>query len=163
MLSTKPNYFDANKNCNICFILASSGGDNSRARTSQLKIVSSILPMHLPGVCLAQFSLNNVHKRGLKHHHFLPMHLCAGHTQTAFILYILVSQKYQWLNMKRCCRRYHCGHIEYVAGLHASYSLVANGWLWSSLQLSSCSHRLSELFINIVYMLCDLGTCSVYI
>ena len=24
-----------------------------------------------PGVCLAQFSLNNVHKRGLKHHHFI--------------------------------------------------------------------------------------------
>ena len=24
----------------------------------------------IPGVCLAQFSLNNVHKRGLKHHHF---------------------------------------------------------------------------------------------
>ena len=23
------------------------------------------------GVCLAQFSLNNVHKRGLKHHHFI--------------------------------------------------------------------------------------------
>ena len=25
----------------------------------------------IPGVCLAQFSLNNVHKRGLKHHHFI--------------------------------------------------------------------------------------------
>ena len=24
----------------------------------------------IPGVCLAQFSLNNVHKRGLKHHFF---------------------------------------------------------------------------------------------
>ena len=23
------------------------------------------------GPCLAQFSLNNVHKRGLKHHHFI--------------------------------------------------------------------------------------------
>ena len=25
----------------------------------------------IPGVCLAQFSLNNVHKRGLKHHNFI--------------------------------------------------------------------------------------------
>ena len=25
----------------------------------------------IPGVCLAQFSLNNVHKSGLKHHHFI--------------------------------------------------------------------------------------------
>ena len=25
----------------------------------------------IPGVCLAQFSLNNVHKRGQKHHHFI--------------------------------------------------------------------------------------------
>ena len=25
----------------------------------------------IPGVCLTQFSLNNVHKRGLKHHHFI--------------------------------------------------------------------------------------------
>ena len=25
----------------------------------------------IPDVCLAQFSLNNVHKRGLKHHHFI--------------------------------------------------------------------------------------------
>ena len=25
----------------------------------------------IPGVCLAQFSLNNVHKRGLRHHHFI--------------------------------------------------------------------------------------------
>ena len=25
----------------------------------------------IPGVCLAQFSLNNVHKGGLKHHHFI--------------------------------------------------------------------------------------------
>ena len=29
----------------------------------------------IPGVCLAQFSLNNVHKRGLKHHHF-PSSMC---------------------------------------------------------------------------------------
>ena len=27
----------------------------------------------IPGVCLAQFSLNNVHKGGLKHHHFLKV------------------------------------------------------------------------------------------
>ena len=26
----------------------------------------------IPGVCLAQFSLSNVHKRGLKHHNFIP-------------------------------------------------------------------------------------------
>ena len=25
----------------------------------------------MPGVCLVQFSLNNVHKSGLKHHHFV--------------------------------------------------------------------------------------------
>ena len=25
----------------------------------------------IPGICLAQFSLSNVHKRGLKHHHFI--------------------------------------------------------------------------------------------
>ena len=29
----------------------------------------------IPGVCSAQFSLNNVHKRGLKHHHF-PSYSC---------------------------------------------------------------------------------------
>ena len=27
----------------------------------------------IPGVCLAQFSLNNVHKKGLKHHHFISL------------------------------------------------------------------------------------------
>ena len=29
----------------------------------------------IPGVCLAQFSLNNVHKRGLKHHHFISFYI----------------------------------------------------------------------------------------
>ena len=37
--------------------------------------VSSLFRLIIPGVCLAQFSLNNVHKRGLKHHHFIS-HVC---------------------------------------------------------------------------------------
>ena len=38
----------------------------------------------IPGVCLAQFSLNNVHKRGLKHHHFIyiNINLWGVHTHT---------------------------------------------------------------------------------
>ena len=33
--------------------------------------VSSLISVIAPGVCLAQISLSNVHKRGLKHHHFI--------------------------------------------------------------------------------------------
>ena len=43
-------------------------------RAGSIPFVSEI-----PGVCLAQFSLNNVHKRGLKHHHFISF-LCIGET-----------------------------------------------------------------------------------
>ena len=38
--------------------------------------VASSNPLRdITGVCLAQFSLNNVHKRGLKHHHFIRREL----------------------------------------------------------------------------------------
>ena len=33
----------------------------------------------IPGVCLAQFSLNNAHKRGLKHHHFICYEYYTNH------------------------------------------------------------------------------------
>ena len=38
----------------------------------------------IPGICLAQFSLNNVHKRGLKNHHFFHL------TNVATFVYTLL-------------------------------------------------------------------------
>ena len=37
--------------------------------------VASSNPLIIPGICLAQFSLSNVHKRGLKHHLFISFTL----------------------------------------------------------------------------------------
>ena len=36
-----------------------------------MHVYINVFCLIIPGVCLAQFSLNNVHKRGLKQHHFI--------------------------------------------------------------------------------------------
>ena len=50
----------------------------------------------IPGVCLVQFSLNNVHKRGIKHHHFISVNLGFSKRQCKFITCMMLHCKALW-------------------------------------------------------------------
>ena len=72
----------------------------------------------IPGVCLAQFSLNNVHKRGLKHHHFIIS--LASIDLYACSISILYKMSY------------HCSVLVYMPVLCQSYQKgVTIGQYWS--------------------------------